>query len=82
MLTDEQIINLYFDFKRNCIEQLEKELHKGLNRQIAIIREWNRKWNKEIEMYPKLGKDAFVKVFKEQLLKNADEELKEALKYL
>jgi len=81
-LTEQETIELYRKYRTNCLNQIILESYKGINRIICIIREWNRKWNKEKENHHELKKDGFIKLFKKETSEGMPDEVLQAYKYL
>lgn len=65
------------------LEKMIEEIEKGPNRAVAIIREFNREWNKKAKNDNSLIKDGFIIIMKEDLMESdMDNSYKEAFKYL
>jgi len=77
------IEKLYIELRDKCLDQIMEEAHKGPNRAVCIIREYNRKWNILAQVNDRLQKDGFIKVIKNSLLNSDfDESYKNIFKYL
>jgi hypothetical protein len=82
------IEKLFLKLRDECIDRITKEIiglpeHDINNKIIAIVREMNKKWNKEVEKNPSIKKNGFKKAMKNILLDmNFSTNLNNALKYL
>ena len=81
---NQELINLTIKYRNACFDQMKKEAHKGINRVIAIVRDWARKWRKEaILIDENIKDDGFEKLIKKRLLElDLPKEIKRAVKYL
>ena len=65
------------------IKQLQAEAYKGVNRMVAIIREYGREFDNHYKDNPEIKQGGFVKLTKKRLLElKSNDNIKAALRYL